>query len=108
MKFNPNTEGDAMNQTMTPGAIGLLGTQAAEAAMKGAADYIKANGLRGRIDLDQAVVAIKATTAERLPEALDDVKAALACGMDQVATHTFLASMRLAGIAAIRTLEGAR
>lgn len=90
---------------MTDKQIDTLGTKAAEAAMKGAADYIKAHGLRDGMDLDRVTVLIRVTAKAALPQALADAKDAMDANLYAVAQQTFMASMVLAGVQAVKDYQ---
>ena len=83
--------------------IDSLGTIAAEVAMKAAADYMRVNRIAStEANITAVVDALRVTCKEAVGPALDDAKAAIDAGMPDVAQATFLASIRLAGIAAVK------
>jgi len=81
--------------------IDNLGTLAAETAMRAAAEYVRANGLKV-LDYEAATACIRSWCKIKLPEALAAAKAALDCHMDKVAEMTFKAIMAEAGIEAAK------
>jgi hypothetical protein len=90
---------------MTATSLDHFGAIAANTAMRGAIDYLLAHGQTRQQIAAQAgtlCAAIKAGALAALPAALADARAALDCGMGAAAERTFLASMTLAGIAAVR------
>jgi hypothetical protein len=89
---------------MTEKGIDLFGKTAANTAMQAAVDFIKVNGLKGRVDLDAVVAELRRQIATALPAALDEARAAFDARMDSAATATFMASMRLAGINAVKAV----
>ena len=86
--------------TTTKTAVDALGTKAAEYAMLGAAEYINQKGLRGSVDVDALIAALKRTAPAAADQALLDAREAFECGMTQVAMATFAATMKLVGIKA--------
>jgi len=87
--------------------IGYLADIAAEAAMKGAAEWLAVNKIVPTAPTLMALTAnLKATIAAALPQALADAREATECGMAQIAGATFVASMRLAGINAAKLTCG--
>lgn len=84
-------------------SIDRLGTIGAEVAMKAAADYMRAKGIVWTDAVITAVTdALRVTCKAAVGPALDDAKAAFEAGMPDAAQATFLASMRLAGIEAVK------
>ena len=83
--------------------LSVLGSRAAEAAMRGAAEYLRLHKVT-ITDWDTATRIVAERTRDAIPEALADAKVAFDCGMIEAATLTFLASMRLAGIAAAKEI----
>lgn len=73
---------------------------ACQAAAKAAARYLQVHDLDA--DDGQMKEVLKRHVKARLDEALADVKKTLDCGMGDVASQTFLASMVLAGIDAAK------
>ena len=88
---------------MATTALDSFGTFAANQAMQGTADFLKAHGLNPtdavlkRIT-DELRVQVKAA----LSEALEDGKAALDAGMTAAAMQTVAATFRLAGHRAVQ------
>ena len=84
--------------------IDALGTLAAQTAMKGAADWFRANvtGISASDAADRLVPAIRKHAALALPAAMADAKEALDAGMGAAAEATFLASMKISGITAAK------
>jgi hypothetical protein len=78
-----------------------LGTFAADVAMRAAAEYVRVNNLKV-LDWDAATACLRQWCKIKLREALADAKAAIDCGMDQVAEATFKATMAQAGIEAAK------
>lgn len=88
---------------MNATTIDRLGTAAAETAMRAAADYLRPRAkLTTDADLDRAASLIRNHAKAAVGPALDDARAAIDCGMVQVAETTFLATMAAAGIAAAK------
>jgi hypothetical protein len=85
--------------------IDTLGQKAAEAAMRGAATYIRTNKLEN-LDLERITQLIRIRAKAALPEALRDAKDALDINQGQMAQATFMASMTLAGINAVKDYQG--
>lgn len=79
-----------------------LARAAAETAMHGAADWLRARGAATTCDTAVLVAAIRAKLKERLASALADAREALDAGLPGAAESGFLADMRLAGIDAAR------
>ncbi len=87
---------------MTDAQINQFASQAADTAMRAAADYVRRNGLTVT-DYDQATAALRQVVKARLGQALDDARDALDAHMGAaIAQATFDASMRLAGIEAAK------
>ena len=78
--------------------------EAANTAIKGAVDYIKANrpGYDIVANADPIIEAIRKRLKADLPKALDDAREAIEANMAGYASATFLSSMRLAGIEAAK------
>lgn len=73
---------------------------AVQAAMRAAVQYLQVHNLEAE---DRALTdALKAHVKAKIGEAIDDAKAAIDCGMTDVAEQTFIASMVLAGVSAAR------
>jgi hypothetical protein len=85
--------------------IDTFGQKAAEAAMRGAANYIKVHGLMNEVDLGRVTELIGIEVKAILPQALADVKEALDANMGEVAAQTFMASMVIAGINAVKAYQ---
>lgn len=81
--------------------VDALGTRAAHFAMVGAADRINALGLKGSIDVDAVIAALKRIAPAASLAAMDDAREAFAAGMTHAGEATFRASMVLAGIKAV-------
>jgi hypothetical protein len=77
-----------------------LGKAAATIAMRAAAEYLSAHGLKA--DTDDLTACLRSWIKAKLPEALADAKAALDCGMTEIATQTFGVTIALAGIEAAK------
>jgi hypothetical protein len=93
----------AKDRKMTDANIDKLGTIAANAAMESAAAYLAKWGMT-KIDYRAATEIIRRHVRAALDKAFDEAGEAFACGMDEIASATFLASMRLAGIAAAKEI----
>lgn len=87
--------------------IDLFGTRAATIAMRGAADFMAANGLKPDrdINLEALTLALRLKLHEVTHGALADARDAFEAGMPEVAEATFAASMRLAGIDAVKEVR---
>ena len=80
---------------------------AVHAAINGAAKYIATRGLTDRVAADSGhrlVAAVVLAVADAIDEAAADAEAAIDAGMDDIAEVTFLASMRIAGIRAAKSV----
>jgi hypothetical protein len=86
--------------TATMNSVDSLGTLGANVAMKSAANYLHANKMTA--DVDALLECLRSWCKVQLPVALADAKEAADCGMNQIATATFSASMALAGIEAAK------
>lgn len=89
-----------MNATNT---IDRLGTMAAEAAMRAAAEYIRGR----RVPITDELVGklteiLRAGLRAGLDDAMADAREAIDAGMGHAADATFMASMRLIGIRAAK------
>ena len=73
---------------------------AAKIAIIGAREYLRVHNLQA--DETALVACCKSWLKIKLPEALNDAKAAMDCGMHQAAEATFKATMILAGIEAAK------
>lgn len=84
--------------------LDTLGTVAVGIAWKGARRYLAHEGRYTPALVNSKALqdALARHVKAKLPEALQDAKEALECGMAQAAEHTFAASMALAGIAAAK------
>ena len=91
--------------TLNTNAVDTLGQKAAEAAMRGAAEYIRANNLRSNANLERITELIKLKAKAALPQALEDAKEALEANMGRLAEQTFMASMVLAGVNAVKDYQ---
>lgn len=85
--------------------IDNLGTMAADVAMRGAVDYLRANPVGGKRqyateEIDRLLVLIRQYAKIAVVAALDDAGKAIEAGMVAVAEQTFRATMALAGIKA--------
>lgn len=88
-------------------AVDQIGSQAADIAMRAAADYLRQ---ACRLDefrsddakLDRLIAVLRIKCREALDGGFRDAREAIEAGMDQVANMTFVASFRLAGIAAAK------
>lgn len=87
----------------TEKSVDALGTQAADTAMRACAEYLRLNNVTVT-DYDTASTIIRRHVKAAVGPALDDAKEALEAGMGQVASATFLASMKLAGFAAAKEI----
>jgi hypothetical protein len=86
---------DITNRGSRPGSFA---EQATKTAIRACLKKLEADGIEAsNADL---IPLIQIKVSEALPQALDDLREAHACGMDQIAVMTFLASMCLAGVAA--------
>jgi len=88
------------NLTRSPEA---LGTVAANITMNASADYIRRNNLTVT-DYETTANVIRDYCKRAVLEALEDAKEALETGMDHVAEATFQATMKMAGIEAVKKL----
>lgn len=86
---------------MSEQAMNNLARIAADMAMRGAADYIKLNGLKVA-DYEVATEIIRAEIKLGIDEALADAKKALDANMGRIAESTFRASMLAIGIRAAK------
>ena len=75
---------------------------AISAAVKAARQYMDTHGLI--VDNEALVDALRAEVKQALPGALADAREAVVAGMDGCAGVTFMASMALAGIQAVKSL----
>jgi hypothetical protein len=97
-----------MNMTSSPTVdLETFARTAADTAMRGAADYLTSQGTldafrHNAAACERLIQAIRRTVRETLDSALDDAKAAIDAHMAGAAAATFVASMRLAGIAAAK------
>lgn len=84
-----------------------LGQRAATAAMQGAVDFMRANNLKLDVDVpcEPLLAELKARCQAALGSALDEAREAFDLGMGQVAVATFLATMTLAGVAAVKAVR---
>ena len=88
-------------------SVDSLGSQAANVAMKGAAEYLRTKGQKPNdAQIDAIVEALRRHTKNAVSSALADAKAAVEAGMGGFANATFFASMKLAGIAAAKEIVG--
>lgn len=87
---------------MNDATINLFGDKAANVAMKAAAEYIRTNKLT--VDIDAVVESLKTHVKAALGPAMDDAREAYKAGMMSVAEQTFMASMSLAGIEAVKAV----
>lgn len=78
-----------------------LGEIAADAAMRGAAEWVRRHP-DAPLNTEALTLALRAHARDALDDALAHAREALNAGMGAVAELSFLASMRLAGIAAAR------
>ena len=80
---------------------------AADATMLGAVEYARAKGAPVDTTIAQLSALCRQACLDALPGAMRDAKEAFAVpGMEQIGEMTFLASMKLAGIAAAKSLYG--
>lgn len=79
---------------------------AASAMLEGAAAYMRANGRDPRAHADALTTSVREIAATALTAALNDARDAINIGMVDVGVATFVASMRLAGIAAAKRVLG--
>ena len=77
-----------------------LATIAVDATILGAIDYLRIHKLTA--DFTALAECCRAWCKAKLPEAMADAQAALDAGMDDIASATFIASMRNAGIEAAK------
>jgi hypothetical protein len=80
-----------------------LASVAADITMNSAAAYINRNNMKV-LDYKVATEVMRDFCKRAVIEALDDAKAAIKCGMTQVAEVTFRASMTKAGLDAVEVL----
>jgi hypothetical protein len=86
---------------MTDQQLDRFASISANHAMTAAAEYIRRNGLTVG-DYEVACTVLRQEVKAVLNEALEDAKVAVDAGMVSMAETTFLASMRIAGIAAAK------
>jgi len=91
---------ETMGLTTNPESLEVVGRLAADVAEKAAVAYLQKNGLAA--NAEALAECLRSWTKAKLSEALADAKAALDCGMGQMAETTFLATMALAGIEAAK------
>lgn len=93
---------------MTEEATGELATRAAQLAMSAAVRFAIANGKNPLSVAPEShwCDEIRAAVKNEFPTAMKDAGDAIAAGMGDVASETFAASMRLAGIKAARKVLG--
>ena len=77
-----------------------LGQAAFDIAARGACEYLKAHNLRA--DIPALTQCVRSWCTVKMPEALQDARAAAEIGMVDVAEQTFAATMVLAGIEAAK------
>lgn len=77
-----------------------LATAAVQIATQGAMKYLEIHNMTA--NPDALTYCLKSMCKIRLPQALAEAREAQECGMDQIATATFAATMRLAGIEAAK------
>lgn len=91
-------------------ALESIASKGATSAMQAAADYWRLNNYSTAAftpdDWKAAVVCVKKHIRLAMPDAIKDMEEALRANMKEAAGHTFLASMRLAGIAAAKEVAG--
>ena len=79
-----------------------LGARAGTYVMDGAREYLRSHNLTIH-NYATAAESLKAAARVALPEAIADAKAALDAHMPDIATATFAATLRLAGIDAAKS-----
>ncbi len=84
-----------------------LVTAMLDMAMRAGSEYCGRNGISTKETGIDLFVAVKREVKVALSEAISDYEAAMACGMVEIATQTFAASMSLADIAAAKSLQTA-
>jgi len=89
---------------MAISSIDSLVSVGGNAAMQAAANYLSACEAKA-VDTDALVQAIRREVKSALPAALSDAREAFDAGMSAAAVQTFIASMKLAGIAASRSVS---
>ena len=82
-----------------------LGSMASDIAVRAALAYLKKHNGMTLANCDSLSIQLKRCCVAALPQALQDAKQALDCGMRDAAIATFKASMALAGIAAAKTVH---
>lgn len=89
---------------MSGDRIEKLGTLAADAVMNGAAEYLRSQGVYSPSDddVEALLVIVRESAKSALGPAMDDANKAIKAGMPAVASATFSASFRLAGINAAK------
>jgi hypothetical protein len=94
---------------MTNAEISQLSNKIAETAMKGACEYVRSKGLDIRATFGDCA-RISNILRRRMPTAIDqaqaDSKLAYEAGMKDIAVVTYMATIKLAGIAAAKELLG--
>ena len=86
-------------------AIAELANRAIRVAVLAAQSYAKTNSIKlNPLTLSPA---LRCEINDALPAALDDAKEAIGLGMGDVGTATFDASMRIAGIRAVKAIAQA-
>jgi 3-polyprenyl-4-hydroxybenzoate decarboxylase len=88
-------------------SINTLGKLAGDVMSRAAIAYLKKNGKLTLASADALEEPLKRHSRIALPQALEDAKAALDCGMRDAAQLTFKATLALAGIAAAKEVAGA-
>lgn len=91
-------------------ALESIASNGATSAMQAASDYWRIHKFSTAEftpdDWKAAVDCVKKHIRLAMPDAIKDMRDALAANMKEAAGHTFLASMRLAGIAAAKEVAG--
>ena len=91
--------------TASLASLDSFGSHIANVAMVATADFLRVEGLApGDAAMKRITKALRASVKSTLSEALADGKDALDAGMTQVAIATVEASIRLAGIAAVKSV----
>jgi hypothetical protein len=91
-------------QTQTQNERNLV-FAASDAAMEAAADWMARHGKKiGGAGIDRLVAALRRELKLALPAALEDAREAFESSAANLAGPTFLASMRLAGITAVKSV----
>lgn len=97
---------DRTNDTTGSDALDRLVSLAADAAMRGAADWLRREG-RPNVDAGALCARLRALTLDRFEAALSDLREATEARMEAVGLATFRATFALVGVEAARAAVGA-